>query len=214
MSYEYDVFISYRRHVEWTPWTRDHFVRLLDAYLTQDLGRPPSIFIDRDIHPGSDWPTKLGQALARSRVFIPAFTRDYFTSDWCLHELELMYGRLLDHTSCDLVIPVLFHDGDYIPDVFSRIQVTDLREYRNTEIQRRTPLYERFAEAIKKLSPHVAAAVENAPQFQADWEDACVRRFDNVYKASINSSACPAITRFTLKTPNNQIPLPRPVYAR
>lgn len=214
MSYKYDVFISYRRHVEWTPWTRDHFVRLLDAYLSQDLGRSPSIFIHRDIHPGGDWPTKLGQALARSRVLIPAFTRDYFTSDWCLHELELMYGRLLNHTSYNLVIPVLFHDGNYIPDELSRIQFTDLREYRNIEIQPRTPLYQRFSEEIKKLSPVVADAVENAPDFQADWEDACVRRFDEVYNASINSSDCPPITRFKVKASNQQTTPPRPVYAR
>jgi hypothetical protein len=51
MDYQFDVFISYRRHPEWAPWTREHFRNLLDAYLRQELGDSPSIFVDAHIAP-------------------------------------------------------------------------------------------------------------------------------------------------------------------
>jgi hypothetical protein len=33
MTYQHDVFISYKREANWTPWTRDHFKNLLQSYL-------------------------------------------------------------------------------------------------------------------------------------------------------------------------------------
>lgn len=182
MDYLYDVFISYRRHREWTPWTREHVRNLLDAYLTPEMGNPPNLFVDEEIEPGADWPHRLGDALARSRVMVAIFSGDYFGSDWCLHELDLMYARLLRFPDSRLIIPVLGHDGEMIPDEIDRIQRFDLSRFRNTDLQRRTPLYQEFSDAIKKLAPHVAAAIGTAPPFEAEWRHECEARFDQVYK--------------------------------
>jgi hypothetical protein len=134
MNYLYDVFISYRRHREWTPWTRDHVCNLLDAYLTQGLGESPRIFVDDRIEPGADWPHRLGDSLARAHMLVPIFSGDYFSSSWCLHELDLMHARLLRFPDRSLIVPVLGHDGALIPDEIARLQLFDLSAFRNTDL--------------------------------------------------------------------------------
>ena len=204
MDYHYDVFISYRRHREWTPWTCDYVVGLLDAYLTQELGRSPEIFVDEKIEPGADWPDRLGHAIARARVMVAIFSRDYFGSDWCLHELDLMHGRLLRFPDSRLIIPVVGHDGDLIPNEIARLQQFDIRAFRNTDLQRRTPRFEQFAEAVGNLAPHVATAIVSAPLFDRSWLDECRNRFDQVYDAHCGGTVVP-VTTLTLR------PLPHPV---
>jgi len=198
MDYLYDVFISYRRHPEWTPWTREHVCGLLDAYLTQELGRSPAIFIDERIEPGVDWPGRLAGALGRARVLLAVFSRDYFGSDWCIHELDLMHGRLRRFPDSHLIIPVIGHDGDLIPDEIARLQPFDLSPFRNTDLQRRTPRFEQFSDSVRNLAPHVAAAIGSAPRFDPSWLDECQTRFDQVYQANRGGPPV-SVTTLTLK---------------
>lgn len=203
MDYIYDVFISYKRHPEWTPWTREHVRSLLDAYLTQELGRSPAIFIDERIEPGMDWPKRLAVALGRARVLLPVFSRDYFGSEWCIHELDLMHDRLRRFPDSCLIIPVIGHDGELIPVEIARIQSFDLSPFRNTDLQRKTPRFEQFADSVSKLAPHVAAAIGSAPGFDPAWLDECQARFDQVYQAHCGGPRVP-VTTLTLK------PMPYP----
>lgn len=202
-DYNYDVFISYRRHPEWTPWTREHVLRLLDAYLTQDLGRPPRIFIDEGIKPGADWPARLGLALGSSRVLLPVFSRDYFSSDWCLHELDLMNQRLRQFPESQIIVPVIGHDGDLIPAEIARIAPCDLSKFRNTDLQRRTPRYEQFSDEVKALAPQVAAAIDSAPPHDEAWCVLSRARFESVYQAQCGGPHV-AVETLTLK------PMPYP----
>jgi hypothetical protein len=204
MDYLHDVFISYRRHREWTPWTREHVHGLLDAYLTSELGRRPEIFVDEAIEPGADWPERLGSALARARVLFPIFSRDYFGSDWCIHELDLFHSRLLRFPGTRLIVPVIGHDGDLIPLEIARIQPFDLTPFRNTDLQRRTPRYERFSDAIGNLAPHLATAIGSAPGFDDSWVPECQARFNQVYQAHCGGPAA-SVQTLTLK------PMPYPL---
>lgn len=204
MDYIYDVFISYRRHPEWTPWTREHLYKLLDAYLTQDLSRPSAIFVDERIIPGDDWPNRIGDSLARARVLLAVFSGDYFGSDWCLHELDLMHGRLLRFPGSTLIIPVIGHDGELVPQEIARIQSFDFSPFRNTDIQRRTPRYEQFSDSVRLLARHVAAAIGTAPLYDTSWVDECRNRLDRVYDAHCGGSPV-SVTTLTLK------PLPFPM---
>jgi hypothetical protein len=208
MDYLYDVFISYRRHPEWTPWTRQHVRNLLDAYLTQELGQSPRIFVDDRIEPGADWPHRLGESLARSRVLVVIFSGDYFGSPWCLHELDLMHTRLLRFPDSSLIVPVLGHDGDLIPGEIARLQRFDLTAFRNTDLQRRTPRYEQFSEAIRDLAPHVASAIGTAPRFDPAWVEEFRHRFDQVYGAHSSGQVVPVKT-LTLKPQRSPIAPPR-----
>lgn len=67
MAYQHDVFISYKREQLWTPWTRDHFKKLLQSYLSQDLGRSPDIFVDERVEVGEDWVGALAHLKAANR---------------------------------------------------------------------------------------------------------------------------------------------------
>jgi hypothetical protein len=56
MSYENDVFISYRREKNaWTPWARDIFKSALESCLQRELGDPPNIFIDDQTPVGANF---------------------------------------------------------------------------------------------------------------------------------------------------------------
>ena len=203
-DYAYDVFISYKRHPEWTVWTRERLCGLLDTYLSQELGRQPRIFIDERIEPGADWPERLANALARARILLAVFSRDYFGSAWCLHELDLMHERSRQFEGSNLIIPVIGHDGELIPDEIARIQAFDLRAYRNTDLQRNTSRYERFADSIQSLAPHLVAAIESAPPCDALWFTRCRSRFNQVYTGHCNGDKIDVET-LTLK------PMPYPI---
>jgi hypothetical protein len=208
MDYIYDVFISYRRQHQWTHWTREHLKGLLDTFLTQELGDPPRIFIDEQIEPGADWPIRLGDALARSRVLVGVFSRDYFNDKyWCIHELDLMYARQQQFPDKCLIFPAIGHDGDLIPEEIRRIQSCDLKEFRNPDLQRRTPRFEKFADAINALAPHVADAIFSAPLFQDSWLLDCRTRFNRVYQQSLSGGPAVAVQTLTLK------PMPEPARA-
>jgi hypothetical protein len=203
MPYINDVFISYKRDVAWTPWTREHFKGLLQTYLHDDLGHKPEIFLDERIEVGADWVDELGENLAKSKVVVALFSGSYFGSDWCVHELDLIVERARQLKGsflpeARLIIPVVGHDGDQIPDPVARIQPADICKYRVAWINKNAPDYYEFSKAIKDLSPAIATAVKIAPAFDDSWIACCKKRFGEVYEASEKGTRL-APTQFTLK---------------
>jgi hypothetical protein len=189
MAYRHDVFISYRREPNWTPWTRDHFKKLLACYLQQELGGAPEIFVDERIVVGADWVEELGEQLATSKVLIAIFSGDYFGSDWCLHELDLMLERSravpkAKPEDARLIIPVVVHDGDLIPEPIKRLQPAPLHKYRIACMCEATPDYHDFSKAMRDLvAPAVAAAIRNAPDSDPKWIAHHQERFNAVFAA-------------------------------
>jgi hypothetical protein len=213
MPYLHDIFISYKRETLWTPWTRDHLKRLLTAYLQQELGDAPDIFVDENITVGADWVNQLAMSLAHSKVMIAVFSGDYFGSDWCLHELDLMLGRSLTHMGSSpnglgLVIPIVVHDGDRIPTQVCRIQPVDLKKYRVACLNETTPLYQDFSIAIGNLAPVVKAAIDLAPSHQDNWFTECSSRFNQVYQAQRDRRRIEP-TNFVAKRPTPPLAPPR-----
>ncbi|MCQ8130672.1 toll/interleukin-1 receptor domain-containing protein [Methylomonas rivi] len=192
MTYQHDVFISYRRQELWTPWTRDHFKKLLKAYLQQELQIEPDIFVDERIQVGADWINALGEHLATSKVMVAIFSGDYFASDWCLHELDLMLARAQQAATGKpnyqpLVIPVVVHDGQFIPEIAKRIQPADMAKFRVAFINEATADYQEFSKAMGQLAPAIASAISKAPVFQDEWIAQYQERFDQLYQASLNN---------------------------
>lgn len=206
MPYKHDVFISYRRDVKRTPWTREHFKELLQAYLLDDLGRKAEIFIDERIEVGADWVDGLGENLAKSKVLVALLSRSYFGSDWCVHELDLIFERARQLKGsflpeARLIIPVVVHDGEQIPNEIARLQKADISKYWVAELNTKAPDYPEFSNAIKRLSPAVAEAVEaveTGPAFDDSWIACCKKRFGEVYEASEKGTRL-APTQFALK---------------
>lgn len=215
MAYQHDVFISYKREHCWTPWTRDHFKVLLKSYLQQDLGREPEIFVDERIIVGSDWVEALAEHLAQSRVLVAIFSADYFGSDWCIHELDLMLERcqsIPDATAEDarLIIPVIVHDGELIPQPVKRLQPARLEQYRIAHINRDTHDYHNFSKEIQALSPMIAAAIRNAPEFEDHWVEHYKTRFNTIFENAERKAHTPP-TRFVLAPQRPPTSVPRPI---
>lgn len=208
MPYQHHVFISYRREKNmWTSWARNTFKPALESYLQRDLGEGAQVFIDEQIPVGSNSAEHLGISLASSKVMIAILSRDYFASDWCVHELDLMMERA---AGADIIIPVLVHDGEIIPDAVDILQYADFEKYSNPAMHHGGLLYEQFLEAMKKLSPRVAAAIQatDTAPFNDAWISTFKKRFVTVYKASKAHTRVPP-TQFSLKMPVGSTPLPR-----
>jgi hypothetical protein len=200
MDYQHDVFISYKRELNWTDWTRNHFKELLKSYLQQDLGRGPEVFLDERLESdfGIDWVKDLGVHLATARIAVILFSRDYFASDWCLHELDLMLERAQTYSGSRVIIPVIGHDGELIPDRVARITPCDVKDYRIACINKHSLDYHEFSKRIKNLSPKVAEAVNGAPLFDSAWIPECIGRFEEVYEAQSKGNRLPT-RQFTPK---------------
>lgn len=216
MAYQHDVFISYKREHLWTPWTRDHFKVLLRSYLQQDLGREPEIFVDERIIVGADWVDSLAEHLAHSRVLVAIFSADYFSSDWCIHELDLMLERSQScpgATSEDarLIIPVIVHDGDLIPVPVKRRNPVHLEKYRIAHINRETLDYHEFSKAMQALSPMIASAVQSAPAYEDAWVSTHKQRLNMVFENVEKKQRTPP-QKFTLVPPSPPTSVPRPTF--
>ncbi len=187
MSYLHDVFISYRRELQWTPWTRDYFKRQLESYLQPDLGRKSDIFLDERLEVGPDWVEGLGEHLGRSKVLVAVLSRDYFNSPWCVHELDLMIARMGGRVG--LFVPVIVHDCDDLPDPIGRAQSYDLKEFHLTRMNEHGQTFEDFSRAVRGLSPHVAKLIGTAPPFDPGWIAASAKRFNDVYEAKTRGTS-------------------------
>jgi hypothetical protein len=183
MPESYDLFISYKQHELWIPWFHDHLVTLLKTFLLNELGREPSIFIDREVDPGENWPNRIGQALGKSSVLVPALSHPYFQSQYCLHELDLMLDRCTKHPGSCIVFPLIVHNCKSLPDPVAQIQAATLEKFYNPHIQRNTKDYYEFSQAVRELSPKIANAINSAPKLEQNWVEECIRRLRDLYQS-------------------------------
>jgi hypothetical protein len=211
MDYHYDVFISYAGEPLWTHWARKHLQPLLASYMQQELGRQADIFMDERIRAGAPFPRELAEGLALSRVIVPLFSRDYFGSEWCLHELDLMHERQISASPANLIVPVKVHDGELIPVELGKLQRVDFEPYRNPYLCPGTPDYQAFAKAMQAFAPNLAAAIATAPPLDPAWMAAYETRLNAVYNAEQCGSTVPlqTLTRKPLPYPRS-VPRPRP----
>jgi hypothetical protein len=211
MAYQYDLFISYKTNPDWNLWTREHICGMLKSYLSDDLPHPPRIFIDDHAQTGEDWVNGIGAALGCARILLAVFTLPYFTSQWCLHELDLMHKRLLSMTSHTLIFPVIAGGTlEMLPPEIERLQAYDLKRFRLRHLSSGTPRFEDFSQEIKKLSFEIAAAINQAPPYNPAWEQDCKKRFNDVYRARRQGNRIPLET-LTLKALPQQTTVPKPI---
>jgi hypothetical protein len=136
-QYEYDVFLSYSRAMEWPVWVKNVFLPIFVHWLTAELGYDARIFVDNKIESGTSWPQILNKSLAKSAVLVPLLSRNYFASDWCTRELSQMLTRedrcgcRSDHNPYGLIVPAIIHDGRELPERIREIQNINLAPYVN-----------------------------------------------------------------------------------
>jgi hypothetical protein len=196
MPYEYDAFLSYRRHGEWPQWVRNVF-RPLFAHWLGEEHPGVRIFIDYEIETGAAWPHRLGKALGESRVLVPLFSRQYFSSEWCQLELSQMSAR---EERCNfrtagnaggLIIPAHIHDGDGFPARAQAIQAARLQEYTNVRLAKGSPTEERLSEEIRNWVPDIAAAIRSAPPHDNEWTHLAVEAFVAQFRSADSKQTTP-----------------------
>lgn len=169
MSYEWDVFISYRREALVRDWTRRVFVPVFKQWWPHVCGGDPRIFIDEDsIEPGAPWPVALEDALRRSRCLLGVWSPDYFTSDWCLAEFHTMLRRQ-QATGATIVVPLQFSDGDFYPDEARALEWITVEPY-NWMRSRSRANTRGFVRTVQNVCQRVAEVVRTAPAWDARWQ--------------------------------------------
>ncbi len=197
MTYQNDIFISYRREKNaWTPWTRDIFKRALESCLQRELGNPAKVFIDEQTPIGVNYVRHLATSLSSCKVMVALLSKDYFSSDWCVHELDLMMERASNQ---DLIIPIVVHDGEVIPDAVRQLQYADFREFAIPVLQDAGPLHAKFWGEMLRITPRIGNAIENSPPFDSRWLPHFERRLEQVYTASMSGARIQP-ERFLLKS--------------
>jgi hypothetical protein len=173
MSYEYDVFFSYKhspKSLYWHCEVKD----LLQEWLSQALGgRQCKIFMDKEaIATGERWRDSLRHALKHSKCLVAVWSPLYFQSQYCLSEWEAFRQResQCNLASLGLVAPIRYHDGEFFPETARDVQMTDLREHTSL-----LPAYWTTRDAveldakIRVFAQQVAAIVNGAPEFDPNW---------------------------------------------
>lgn len=189
MDYEYDIFISYRRHLFTREWIDKHFIPLLEFWVEFELGRKPLIYIDTQLDEdiGTTWPIKLGQKISCSKILIPLWTKNYLNSQWCTCEISHMLTREIK-TGCrippndnGLVIPVIIQDGETLPINLSVIQKLDVKDYFKARMREDSREAEALEDKIKAIAGSIAKCINSVPEWQSDWKITAVNEFYNLF---------------------------------
>ena len=95
-----------------------------------------------------------------------------------------------------------------LPDEIDKLYTYDLKEFRIQDIQPGTIRFEKFNDKVKDLSSRIATAINDAPPYDASWEEVCKERFNAVYD-STSKEALALIESFKLKCQDQQLSVPR-----
>lgn len=202
MSYRNDIFISYRSNPETVIWLEQHFIPLLKLRVGLELGKEPIIFTDRGVENGATWPVELGRELARSRIMISLWSANYLHSRWCSLELAHMVARerskklRTPKNPYGIVLFVVVHDGDTIPQNLTIVQKIEIKRCFNVRMARDSPRAEELDAVLTENAPGIATAIREAPAFEASWPDKGARSFFNLFhqKSSPSQEAIPKFT--------------------
>ena len=192
MGYRHDIFISYRRHPETLEWIKIHFLPLLTHRVGCEMPDPPQIYVHEITHQipaGTAWPVELGEEIGASRILIALWTGSYINSIWCAQELFLMLAREQETGSrtpqnkYGLIVPVVVHDGEKIPQELGLAQRLDITTCFNTRMRRDGRKAEQLSDKIAEHARGIAGAIANAPQWQEHWPQQAAQQLVNTYHA-------------------------------
>lgn len=187
-DYDYDVFISYRRGGGARRWVERHFAPTLADCLEFELDHEPRVFFDQKLEVGTTWPADLGHQLAKSRMLISLWSKNYLQSDWCALELSHMLARETDlgFRTADnpkgLIAICVIHDGERLPGDLGAIQSFGIREFFNTRMREDSQMATDLETALRAHAPTLAGIIELAPPFRPDWPARAAKDFYHAYK--------------------------------
>ena len=178
MSYDFDVFISYRRRGDVKEWVHKHFKRRLEQKLLNHLPNDPRIFLDVEtISDGSRWPDEIRRGLQRSKIMVGVWSPDYFRSDWCMTEWQTMEhrshitGHFTDARPHGLVYPIRFSDGEYFhPNAQATQCKMDFGSHNFPhDVWMNSTSYLEFDRMIDDVARDLAKWLESVPPWHSEW---------------------------------------------
>jgi len=177
MSYEHDIFISYRRSSTAGEWVKNHLAPCLEARLNDVAPRPVRIFYDLRMADGVNWPAELKRQVRNSKLLLAVWSADYFRSAWCVaewrsfREREALLGLFSDDHTQGLVYPVRYADGDYFhPEARLTLCRKDFSHLNYPyKIFVDTPKYIEFDELVKGIATDLVARLDTVPAWRADF---------------------------------------------
>lgn len=202
MSYQYDIFISYRRNKEVHNWINDHFLPLLKANVEFELGWEPDVFVDDQLEAGGIWPLHLANSISSSRILIALWTKTYLASEWCALEMSHMLERDKGFRSQDqpysLIIPVVIHDGETIPTELSIVQKIEIKNFFTIRMHKDSESSEKLSQALYAKAGDIAAAIKRAPNWEDAWRGEATNSFFKKYY-NLQEPVQKELTTFTKK---------------
>jgi hypothetical protein len=200
MSYEFDVFLSYRREKPSESWVHDHFLPYFKPALGDALARPAQVFVDRTgIRAGQKWPARLKQALAHSRCLLGIWSPLYFWSEWCqcesavMRHRELQLGFGTNANPNGLIIGIKVNDGIHFPDFARESHRVDFEPYFfDGPAFNQSPLHIEFQRAVRLFAADAAHIVKSAPAWSAEW--ATAPWMDDIV-ATVQTPASPKVSQ-------------------
>lgn len=177
MTYEFDIFVSYRRTESISRWVKNYLVPLLQERLNQIAPKDIHIFCDYKMADGVNFPAELERQIKASSLLLGIWSANYFRSKWCMAEWESFRERQKqlglftdDHTQ-GLIYPVRYSDGDYFHPEAKIVQCQkDFSQlsYFN-EGFRRSQKYEEFDDLVRKMAEDLVALLNDVPAWRADF---------------------------------------------
>jgi hypothetical protein len=183
VSYSYDAFLSYRRADDWPRFVDGIFLPMLKRELSDTLGRRAEIFHDTRLETGSEWPQELALAVARSRIMVCLWSRQYFGSSWCKAELGQMLARREAVGGIPLpplIVAAVIHDGNQLPPELDSIQRFEIQRYASPDLAERSQRREELAFAVRNLAEHAGHAIEHAPTLDPTWQGLAITAFEGL----------------------------------
>lgn len=186
-GYQFDLFISYSRVGSVRKWLVNHFQAKLMDCLADQVAPSPRIYVDHEMPRAVHWPSNLQRALQHSKIMIQLLTPHYYTSDWCLAELQSMRAReqLLGlagaETPQGLIYPILYSDCADLPLSERQRSWVDFKDYAYPD-----PVYQQsvdfigFHKRMRELATDLVDLVRQVPEWQPDWP--IIERPDPVLK--------------------------------
>ena len=177
MSYEFDIFVSYRRTDTIGKWVKNHLVPKLQSRLNEVSPSDIRIFCDFNMADGLNFPAELKRQIKASKLLLGIWSANYFRSEWCMAEWESFRERQKqlglfteDHTQ-GLIYPIRYSDGDYF---HSEAHITQCKKdfsqlNHSEESFRESTKYLEFDNLVKQMAEDLVARLNAVPAWQVDF---------------------------------------------
>ena len=177
MTYEHDIFVSYRRTPTVGLWVQRHLVPRLQARLDDVAPSPVRVFFDAKMSDGVNLPAELKRTIAGSGILLSVWSADYFRSSWCMaewqsfREREKQLGYFSSTNPKSLVYPVRYADGSsFHPDAKVALCKKDFSQLNYPdEAFRDSAKYLQFDDLVREVAQDLVERLSVLPPWDNEF---------------------------------------------